>query len=311
MHSIGFSTPSDVSAMPTKRRLPRWFQRFVAYPLEALVLYAAFGVLRSLPVDWASALGGAAARSVGPRLPVSERARRHLAMALPALSESEQERIVRGMWDNLGRVAGEHPHLDRVWRDRVEVVGGEHLAAVVASGRPCLMFSAHLGNWELLPQGGERFGLPLTAVYRRPNNHLLDPLVRHGRGVQAGELVPKGKEGARAVIQALAKGRSVAMLVDQKMNDGISVPFFGQPAMTAPAVALLAYRFGCPILPVRCERTGGTAFRIIVSPPLEILETGDRKRDIQSLMANINKIVETWIKNRPEQWLWIHRRWSK
>jgi KDO2-lipid IV(A) lauroyltransferase len=99
------------------------------------------------------------------------------------------------------------------------------------------------------------------------------------------------------------------MLVDQKMNDGITVPFFGRPAMTAPAIARLGLRFQCPLLPIRVERLQGARFRLTVLPALDIVDTGDAAADVLSTMTRVNAVIESWVRARPEQWLWLHRRW--
>ena len=104
-------------------------------------------------------------------------------------------------------------------------------------------------------------------------------------------------------------GGHLGILPDQKMNDGIAVPFFGRDAMTAPALARLALRFDCPVVPLRAERTGGARFHIRFYPPLEIPNSGDRQADVLALMTEVNRIIEGWIIERPEQWLWLHRRW--
>ena len=107
----------------------------------------------------------------------------------------------------------------------------------------------------------------------------------------------------------LAEGRHLALLVDQKMNDGIAVPFFGRDAMTAPAAAQLALRFGCAIMPARVERLHGARFRITMSPPIAAPRTGDRHADMRAIMGEINRVIEGWVRERPEMWLWLHRRW--
>jgi KDO2-lipid IV(A) lauroyltransferase len=116
-------------------------------------------------------------------------------------------------------------------------------------------------------------------------------------------MVPKGPAGARQALSLLSKGKRLGMLIDQKMNDGIAVPFFGRDAMTAPALARFAQRYECPAVPVRLERLGGARFRVSFLPPLDI--TGSDTE----VMARANRIIEAWIRERPEQWLWIHRRW--
>jgi KDO2-lipid IV(A) lauroyltransferase len=306
--------------MANHRPIDRWLRRLVIYPAEALLVYGLYGLFALMPVAWASGLGGWLARSLGPWLRVSRRAHRNLRRALPELDPAGHRAIIRGMWDNLGRVLAEHPHLRRLWAEedhpRIEVVGAEHLPRADADGGAggrgggCLLFSGHLANWELLPMGAERYGLGVTSIYRRPNNPLVHHLMTAARHVGRGRLVPKGRDGARVVVETLARGGTVAMLVDQKMNDGIPVPFFGRPAMTAPAVAQLALKFRCPLLPARAERLGGARYRLTIEPPLALPATGSREGDVRALMEQINRLLESWIRERPEQWLWLHNRWS-
>lgn len=291
----------------TGREIRRRLRRAILHPLEGLGFALALGLLRLLPVDWASGLCGAIARAIGPRLPVSEQARHNLRRALPTLDETRIESVVRGVWDNLGRVVGEYPHLRAIARTRIEVVGIEHLD-VLRPDRPAIFFSAHFGNWELLPGVTARHGVALSNVYRAPNNRHVDSVLRTLRSESA-ELIPKGPAGARQLLQSMARNARLGMLVDQKMNDGIAIPFFGRDAMTAPALAQLALRYGCPVIPGHIERLGGAHFRLKVEPPLVLPDSGDRHADMRSLMTMVNRQLERWIAERPEQWLWLHRRW--
>jgi KDO2-lipid IV(A) lauroyltransferase len=288
--------------------LARGVRRWLIHPIEAVLAGAILLVFGLLPVDWASGMGGALARAIGPHLPVSRLARRNLRRALPALDDAAIERVVRGVWDNLGRVLAEYPHLRRLGATRVELVGAEHLARLRDDAAPGICFSGHLGNWELLPVMTARHGLPLSNVYRAANNHHVNRLLGILRAHSV-ELIPKGSAGARQMIAALGRGGHLGMLVDQKMNDGIAADFFGHTAMTAPALAQLALKYGCPVLPGRVERVGGAHFRMIVEPPLALPCTGDRAADTRALTETVNRTLERWIAERPEQWLWLHRRW--
>ena len=159
-----------MTAAALRRRLRRW----LVHPLEALGAGLVLLLLRLLPVDAASGLGGAVARALGPHLKVSDQGRRNLARALPALDDAAIERVVIDMWDNLGRVVGEYPHLRRLGATRVEIVGAEHLVRLRDDGAPGICFSGHLGNWELLPAIAARHGVRLSNVYRAANNrHVL------------------------------------------------------------------------------------------------------------------------------------------
>lgn len=287
------------------RRLVRW--------LEAAGIVSVLAFFRLLPLDAASALGGWLCRRIGPWLPVSRDAERNLRRCFPEKSPKEIRRLLVGMWDNLGRVFGEYPHLGdfRLYapRSHVEVIGAENVDLLREDGKPGIFFSAHLGNWEIAALSVSRRGLPIALIYRAPNNPVVDALIQWARSHVVHETMPKGTEGARRALAILRDGGHLGMLVDQKMNDGIPVPFFGRPAMTAPALAQFALRFDCPAVPVRVERVRGTRFRITLSPPLEIEKTGDRHRDILAFMTRVNAIIEGWIRERPEQWLWLHRRW--
>jgi KDO2-lipid IV(A) lauroyltransferase len=220
--------------------------------------------------------------------------------------------MIKRVWDNLGRVGAEFPGLNRVriYDDpRFTVTGAEHIDRLRDDAKPGIFFTAHIGNWELAALAVAQRGLPLGVVYRAANQPVLERLVQLGRSGMTDNLVPKGSAGARQMIAILNDGGHLGMLVDQKMNDGIAVEFFGRDAMTAPALAQLALRFDCPVVPIKVERTHGAHFSISVLPPLELPATGDRQADVKAGMTLVNRIIEGWIRENPEQWLWVHRRW--
>ncbi|TVR83315.1 MAG: lipid A biosynthesis lauroyl acyltransferase [Rhodospirillales bacterium] len=281
------------------------------YRVEAVAARALFAMLGVLSLERASALGGRLGRTFGPLIPRTRVARRNLARAFPEKSGREIEAIIRDMWGNLGRTVFEYPHLDRfrsIDGDLVDVVGVEHVDAMRDDGRAGIIISAHLANWELMGLAAAARGTPINLVYRPPNNPHMSWLYELRQSGEA-EMVPKGPDGAKRLLKLLRDGAHVGMLVDQKLNDGIPIPFFGRDAMTAPAVAQLALKFGCPVIPARIERLDGVRFRITVYPPLDFPGTGDRAADEIALMTRINALIEGWIRERPAQWLWLHRRW--
>jgi KDO2-lipid IV(A) lauroyltransferase len=300
--ATGARPATETPAPPASRA-----HRFEAW--GAALFLAAFGCL---PLDAASGLGGALARWIGPRLGISHRARRNLRAALPELSPAQIEPIICGMWNNLGRVAAEYPHLRhiRVFEagGRVETRGLDHLDRALAAGRRVVMFGGHLANWEIAAIAAGQYGLDIAQIYRAANNPLVDRMIARLRG-STGELIPKGAIASRRAVSALRRGGHVSLLADQKLNDGIAVPFFGRPAMTAPALALLALRFDCAVLPARVERLKGAHFRLTLYPPLDLPRSGDRVADVAALMRLVNETLEGWIRERPEQWFWVHSRW--
>jgi Kdo2-lipid IVA lauroyltransferase/acyltransferase len=288
------------------------------YRTEACGATLFFAAMRILPLAVASALGGALARHIGPRLAISRRARRNLRAALPELPAPQIERVVRGMWDNLGRVAAEYPHLRRIrvfppsaLRQRmgpVETAGLEHLDRALAAGRPVIIFGGHLGNWEIAALAAGQYGIDVAQIYRAANNPLVERMIARFRGT-GGEFIPKGRVASRRALAALRRGAHLTLLVDQKLNDGIPVPFFGRDAMTAPALALLALHFDCAVLPARVERLNGAHFRLTIHPPLAVPRSANRTADVAALLSAVNRTLESWIRERPEQWFWLHNRW--
>lgn len=290
------------------------------YRLEAWVASTLLRFLERLPPDRASSLLGSFCRVVGPLLPSSRIIIRNLELAMPELGASERRRIMRGVWENLGRTMGELPHLANLKENTptgpgFEVQGAEYLAQVVARGGPVLFVSGHIGNWEMLPPAVARHGAAFASFYRAAGNPLVDALLRALRHRAMGDtpvpLFAKGAKGARGALAYVSGGGRLGMLVDQKMNDGLEATFFNRPSMTAPALAAMALRYRCPVIPGYVERLGPARLRIVVEPPLELPNTGDRRKDLQVLVQMVNDRLESWIRKNPSGWLWLHRRWAK
>jgi len=261
-----------------------------------------------LPVRAASYLGGFILRRIGPLLKPTEIARSNLERAFPDMGIEEREEIMRAMWENLGRMVGEYPHLSRM-KPRVEIVGGEHLAR--ATGRAKIFFGGHISNWEVAGIAALAFNVNLFAVYRRPNNRFLDSLLYRARQSVWHGQIAKSHRGSRKIMSVLKRGDALGLLVDQKLNTGgVLVPLFGIPAMTAPTIAHLALKLPCDVHPFRVERLPGARFRITVEAPLTIAKSGDHGADVLNVLTQTNAHLERWIRATPAEWLWIHRRWD-
>ena len=282
----------------------------LAHRLEAGLLGMAWRLVRALGPVRASDLGGWLARAVGPRLPVSRVGRRNLVMAFPELTAAVRENILRGVWDNLGRTAAELPHVADLRETRAgagfEVEGRENFPA---SG-PAVLVSGHLGNWEMLPLAAARAGSPAASFYRAAANSAVDARIAAERRRASGAPgFAKGAKGAKDAMVWLRDGGMLAMLVDQKMNDGIEALFFGRPAMTTSAAATFALRYRCPLVLAHTIRLGPARVRITCDPPLQLPDSGDRRADIAAITQAINDRLEVCVRAHPAQWLWLHRRW--
>ncbi len=277
------------------------------YFVEACLVSTLTGLFGMLPLDTASAIGGFVGRAIGANLAASRKAMRNLQYSLPGRSEAEYKAIIRGMWDNLGRTFAEYPHLEKLMNDRVEYIGLEHIKPLVGTKDPAIFFTGHLANWEIAGPGSLHAGVPLDLIYRAPNNKYVDTILQKYRSLHGKiQTYPKSSQGMRDIMSALKSGRRIGILIDQKYNQGLAMPFFGRIAMTSPAFAQLAQKFDCLLLPAQVERLDGAHFRLTINPPLPT-----KGRDITDIVNEAHSMLEKWITMHPEQWLWLHKRWKE
>jgi KDO2-lipid IV(A) lauroyltransferase len=302
----------ETETTETKRREPTLAHRF-----EFALAIGLIAFLRMLGVGAASALGGAFVGAIGPLIrPISKRGEANLKMIFPDWDDRRVRRTIRGVWTNLGRTAAEFAHLDAFGvggpEARIEVRGRERLARVVASGKSAIFVSGHFANWETMTIALRAAGVPHALVYRAANNPLIDKLIIRERArTMTQHQIVKGQRGARALVESLRARRAIAMLVDQKLTDGVVAPFMGRDAPTGAAAARLSLKFGAPIYYGSLERLSGARMRLTVHPPMEFKPSGDLDADVLALTTLINAAIEKDIRARPEQWLWLHRRWGK
>lgn len=282
------------------------------YKIEWLVVRFVFWIFRKLGRKRASALGGWLGRKVGPLLSVQKIAEQNISSALPEIDDKERSRVLLRMWDNLGKNVGELPHMRGLDFDSpdIELVGAEHLQSYIKSEKSAFFLSAHYGPWEIIVSiVGKYCKVPVSVIYRAANNPLVDDFFQTERFSNEVKFIPKGKSGARGVLKALRNKEVVALLNDQKQNTGLPIPFFGRNAMTAPSIAELACKLDLPIYPMRAERLANGKMRVTVSEPVFAPSTGDRKEDVIQLLTTINEIYESWIREKPDHWFWVHNRW--
>ncbi len=301
--------------MPSSRFRP---VRDAAQHCEAAALRGLGRVLGWLGPTRSSDLGGRAARAVGPLLSASRVADANLRQALPTLDSEERAAVIRAVWDNLGRTCAELPHLASLARTPSgpgwELEGEEHLDGLRRAGTQALFFSGHFGNWEMVLPIAARLGLPVSGFYRAASNAPVDAVIQAMRLRALGpgvSMFAKGRHGARVALAHLRGGGSLGLMVDQKMNDGIAVPFLGRMAMTAPGLAQFALRFGAAVVPIRVDRLGPARFRLVCEAPLAVARTGERDADVHALTLAVNAVLERWIRADPGSWLWLHRRWPR
>ena len=281
---------------------------------------AAAWSVRGLGPRAGGGLASAVARGLGRFAPEQALARANLAAAFPEKSEAERRAILSGVWDNLARTVAELPTLRRLvlkdpddprhgLTDRVEIVGGEWISRLRDDGVTGIAFTAHLGNWELLGPFLATYGGRLATLYRTPRNPMIAADLARWRGDFL-DLVESGPGAAMNVANRMRHGEHFAMLSDQRLNGGPEVPFFGRRAPTNPIVARLARQFDCPVVGCRVVRLPESRFRVEVTPPLDLPRDADGRIAVVEATAMITEVIEGWVRDHPEQWLWLHDRWG-
>jgi len=279
---------------------------------EALGFDLFIGLVRLLGVDAASAFGGWLGRTFGPLSGAHKVATRNLKLAFPDKDDAWREAMLKAQWDGLGRTFAEFPLMDKILPStgRVEVVNQERLFQIAAEKVPVVFVSGHLSNWEVMPAAIVDSGVVCEMTYRAANNPYVDDRIKASRfryGVRL--FAPKGGDGARELLEGMKQGKSVALMNDQKFNTGVDGLFFGHPVRTAPGPSRLALRFGTVLQPMSVQRTKGARFRAVVHDPIHLPNTGDRTADIEAGVRLVNAFMEERIRERPEEWFWVHRRW--
>jgi Kdo2-lipid IVA lauroyltransferase/acyltransferase len=263
---------------------------------------------------------GAVARTFGPLFKEHRLGREQLRAAFPEKSDAEIEPILAGVWDNLGRMAVEFAHLGDFGVEGFEPLRSDviHYDAetkarvdrVAKSGKATISFAAHLANWELPGVGAKLTGLKTAVLFRRPNIGAVSDAVIKLRAPLMGELVATSLDAPLRLARMLEAGIHVGMLADQHYSKGVTVTFFGRPCLANPLIAQLARQTECPIHGIRVVRQAdGNSFRGEFTEAIPPVREADGRIAIAGTMQAITSIIEGWVREHPEQWLWLHRRW--
>lgn len=296
--------------------LKRYLPRIAGLAMIPLVR-GLFRLARMLGTERASWAGGALTRRVGPWLPAHRTATANLRAAFPGLDEAAIRALALEAWDNLGRTGAEYAHLNTLFdfdaadpaSQRMEVEGAEHFVALRDDGKPGLIFSAHLANWELPAICAAKYGLDATAIFRPPNDPATARLVQEVRRETMGGLAAAGQGSVFSMQGVVERGGHLGQLIDQHFTRGVVVEFFGRPVLVNPLLGKLARHYECPVHGVHVVRREGARFRLELTPPLDLPRDATGAIDVQGAMQAMTRVVEDWIRENPGQWLWMHRRW--
>ncbi|GLR49175.1 lipid A biosynthesis lauroyl acyltransferase [Shinella yambaruensis] len=286
--------------------------------LVAQCVFGLLSLLKLLPADGAINFADRVARWIGPKTRRHTLTLTNLRNAFPEKTEAEIAAIALDAWGNMGRLAAEYVFLDRLFDfdpartapGRIEVSGIPLFVDLRDNPRPFIVFTAHTGNFELLPVAGAAFGLDVTVLFRPPNNPYVAERVFEFRRERMGHLVPSHAGSSFTLARKLEAGGAVGVLVDQKFNKGLHTTFFGRKVQTNPLLAKLVRQFDCEVYPARCIRLPGNRYRLELEPAMDIPRKENGAVDVDATAQILNDKVEQWVREYPGQWLWYHDRWN-
>ena len=282
---------------------------------EAAIFRLLFTILSILPPESASRLGQKVAMKIGPRLKKNKTFRRNIERAFPDITPAEQASILRSIWANVGAILGEFPHLRSICYDennpRLTIVAAEEVRALQKTGRPLIIACAHLSNWEVIGAALSRLGIPCAVPYTPIGNPWLNRMISRYREALGVRLFAR-QDSMRPMMQHIAAGNSLAFVMDQRVDNGQPVDFFGMPKMTTVVPAKLALRYDTCVIPVRVLRLGTARYQVNFYPPAlpDNPDVSEADKTLQ-ITANINRHFEQWVREQPGEWFPSKRRWDK
>lgn len=283
----------------------------VKYFIEFIFVICFFFIFRIIGSKNASNLGEIIGKKFGPLFRSNITILKNLKNSKIGLSEKDRKNIINNMWGNYGRIFAEYIFIKKYRQDintkNIEVIGQEILEKIKLDKEPVIFVSGHFNNFELMAMYLEKSGIDLAAIYRPLNNRFLNPLMEKIRNKYiCKKQIKKGISGTKEVLKCFKKGTSIALMIDQRVSEGINCDFFGKKALTTTIPAQFVKKFNCKVVPIYIQRIEADNFRLEILRPIEF----SRDETIESITFNLNKVLENLIKKNPEQWIWSHNRWK-
>ena len=283
----------------------------VKYFIEFIFVICFFFIFRIIGSKNASNLGEIIGKKFGPLFRSNITILKNLKNSKIGLSEKDRKNIINNMWGNYGRIFAEYIFIKKYRQDvntkNIEVIGQEILEKIKLDKEPVIFVSGHFNNFELMAMYLEKSGIDLAAIYRPLNNRFLNPLMEKIRNKYiCKKQIKKGISGTKEVLKYFKKGTSIALMIDQRVSEGINCDFFGKKAFTTTIPAQFVKKFNCKVVPIYIQRIEADNFRLEILRPIEF----SRDETIESITFNLNKVLENLIKKNPEQWIWSHNRWK-
>ena len=285
--------------------------KIIKYFFEFLFISLLLILFRIIGYKKASNLGEKIGRSIGPFFRSKKKIIQNLQNSNIGNSDEDRKLIVKKMWGNYGRILSEYPYLKKfknnIYKNYIQLEGLEYLEDIKKNNKKVVFISGHFNNFELMAMQIENLGIDLAAVYRPLNNIFLNKIMEKVRiNHICKKQIKKGKSGSRKLLQFFKDGSSVALMIDQRVSEGLPVKFFNRPAMTTTIPAQLVKKYNCEVIPVYIERFDKIYFKMSVNKPIIFEED----LSLEDITLKLNIILEKMILKNSDQWIWSHDRWK-
>tara|TARA_Y100000590_G_scaffold424702_1_gene531899 strand:- start:698 stop:1573 length:876 start_codon:yes stop_codon:yes gene_type:complete len=290
--------------------------KIIKYFFEFISIVSLFLIFKIIGLNYASYLGGIIGRGIGPLFRSKNIIQSNIKNCFSKIEEQKESEIINSMWSNFGRTFAEYVFLkdfklNRTNLSHIKINGIDYLNEIKNKNESVIFYSGHFANFELMAMELNKFGIKCAAIYRPLNNFFLNPLMEYLRMKYiCPNQIPKGRAGMREIIKKINDGYSIALMVDQRVSEGIKVPFFNKPAFTTTIPAQFALKYNCKLVPIFLERKEGSNFEMTIHEPYKIEKTGNDEEDTKNITIKINQIIEKMIIKNPYQWIWSHNRWK-
>ncbi|MDA9745232.1 lipid A biosynthesis acyltransferase [Candidatus Pelagibacter sp.] len=285
--------------------------KHLKYFLEFLIISILFLIFRIVGYRFASNFGNLIGKLLGPIFRSKKIIKKNIKIFSPTIKENEIEKIIKKMWGNYGRILAEYPYIPSFRKKKLDnylmIDGLENLEKIKKNKKPALFISGHFNNFELMAMTIEREGVDLFAIYRPLNNKFLNLIMEYLRKKYiCKNQIEKGLKGLRKALALFKKGKSLAIMIDQRVSEGMDIELFGKNAFTTTIPAQFVKKFGCIIQPVYIQRIDSVHFKVVFDEHI----TFEKNQSIEKITKYLNKWLEKKITKNPDQWIWTHNRWK-
>ena len=285
--------------------------KIIKHFFEFSFIIIIFIVFKIIGYKNATNFGEIIIKKLGPFFRSNYKIQKNLENSEIGNSEKERKIIINNMWGNYGRIFAEYMYIKKYRQNslsnNINVVGQNILDEIKNSNEPVIFISGHFNNFELMAMHLEKSGIDLAAIYRPLNNKFLNPLMEKIRkNYICKKQIKKGMSGTKEILKYFKKGTSIALMIDQRVSEGISCNFFNRKALTTTIPAQFVKKFNCKVVPIYIERKNKNQFRLEILNPIKFF----KNENIEIITYNLNKVLEKMIKRNPDQWIWTHDRWK-